>query len=149
MLPITKRPQWCERRMSSPHLSVFRMQQRGVSGYLELWLGVICCWGVRHVVHDITCGGKFSIYLLASDVASKLGWVRARTVSGWSVTARPRSPSLPRSTHTLSLSYALCKRRSDKKSSTLAKRDSLIPVKSDGWTGCVGRVNCFVYTAGQ
>lgn len=63
MLPITKRPQWCERRMSSPHLSVFRMQQRGVSGYLELWLGVICCWGVRHVVHDITCGGKFSIYL--------------------------------------------------------------------------------------
>lgn len=31
----------------------------------------------------------------------------------------------------------------------LAEHDSPIPVKNDGWTGCVGRVNCFVYMEGQ
>lgn len=83
------------------------------------------------------------------------------------MTARPDSPSLLLSVfsslieshslcHSLSLSYTLfthsysgCKRHYNKKCSTLVKHDSLIPVKNDGWTGCIGRVNCFVYMEGQ
>lgn len=37
----------------------------------------------------------------------------------------------------------------DKTCSTVAMHDSLSPVKNDGWTGCVGRVNCLIYGEGQ
>lgn len=48
-------------------------------------------------------------------------------------------------THVHTCTHTPC----DKTCSTVAKHDSLSPVKNDGWMGCVGRVNCLVYREGQ